>query len=136
MGARQAPSGRRVVPAAALALRKDLEDARGGDRRAATEAAVRHIVEDINERIRELNRLPTPGPPSDLMPLDLERTLAAGAPPRLPAPSADARVGGTSGGARRAVSAATIPKITSTGTQQWHTQQHLVEDDPRDDRRR
>jgi len=37
---------------------------------------VRQIVEDINERIRALNRSAVPGPPSNLMPLDVERTVA------------------------------------------------------------
>ena len=36
---------------------------------------MRQIVAEINERIRSVNRLATAGPPSNLMPLDLERTL-------------------------------------------------------------
>ena len=42
---------------------------------ASTESEVRQIVEEINERIRSVNRMATAGPPSNLMPLDLERTL-------------------------------------------------------------
>ena len=38
---------------------------------------MRQIVEEINERIRSVNRMATAGPPSNLMPLDLERTLEA-----------------------------------------------------------
>ena len=58
-----------------LALRKDVEDARDAIDAAATEAEVRQIVEEINERIRSVNRMATAGPPSTLMPLDLEETL-------------------------------------------------------------
>ena len=58
-----------------LALRKDVEDARDAIARSTTEADVRQIVEEINERIRSVNRLAAAGPPSNLMPLDLERTL-------------------------------------------------------------
>ena len=60
-----------------LALRKDVEDARAAIDEATTEAAVVRLVEEINERIRSVNRLATAGPPSNLMPLDLERTLDA-----------------------------------------------------------
>ena len=59
----------------ALALRKDLERAREAIAGSTSEAAVRQIVEEINERIRALNRKAIPGPPSNLMPLDLERTV-------------------------------------------------------------
>jgi hypothetical protein len=60
-----------------LALRKDVEDAEAAIAHAATEAEVRQIVEEINERIRAVNRMATAGPPSNLMPLDIERTLEA-----------------------------------------------------------
>jgi len=58
-----------------LALRKDVEDAREAITTAGSEAEVRRIVEEINERIRAVNRQATSGPPSNLMPLDIERTL-------------------------------------------------------------
>ena len=58
-----------------LALRKDVEDARAAIDEATTEAEVRQIVDEINERIRSVNRLATAGPPSNLMPLDVDRTL-------------------------------------------------------------
>jgi hypothetical protein len=58
-----------------LALRKDVEDARAAIDGVTTEAEVRQIVTEINERIRSVNRLATSGPPTNLMPLDLDRTL-------------------------------------------------------------
>lgn len=58
-----------------LALRKDVEDARDAIEAAATEAEVRQILTEINERIRNANRLATSGPPSNLMPLDEDATL-------------------------------------------------------------
>ena len=63
--------GLSLVPPA-LALRREVEDlpARlGGER---SEARVREVLEDVNDRIRRMNRLPTEGPPSTLMPLDVE----------------------------------------------------------------
>ena len=60
-----------------LALRKDVEDARAAIDEATSEAEVVQIVEEINQRIRSVNRLATAGPPSNLMPLDLERTVGA-----------------------------------------------------------
>ncbi len=58
-----------------LALRKDVEDARAAIAVAPSEAVVREILEQINERIRATNRQATSGPPSNLMPLDVERTV-------------------------------------------------------------
>jgi Domain of unknown function (DUF1992) len=58
-----------------LALRKDVEDARDAIDEATTEGEVRQIVTEINERIRSVNRMATTGPPTNLMPLDLEQTV-------------------------------------------------------------
>ncbi len=58
-----------------LALRKDVEDARAAIATATSEAVVRDILEQINERIRTTNRQATSGPPSNLMPLDVERAV-------------------------------------------------------------
>jgi hypothetical protein len=55
-----------------LALRKERDDALDRIAHAKTETAVRHIVGDINAKILEANRKPTSGPPSNLMPLDVE----------------------------------------------------------------
>jgi hypothetical protein len=61
---------------ATLVLRKELEDALVGIDSARSEAVVRQIVNDINERIRYVNRYGASGPPSTLMPLDVEATVA------------------------------------------------------------
>ena len=58
-----------------LALRKDVDDAREAIDAATSEAEVRQIVTEINERIRAANRLATSGPPSNLMPFDEEATV-------------------------------------------------------------
>jgi hypothetical protein len=58
-----------------LAVRKELDDAR--DRIAATdsEATVRDIVAAINRRIVAVNSRVTGGPPSTLVPLDVEQVV-------------------------------------------------------------
>jgi hypothetical protein len=58
-----------------LQVRKDLDDVR--ERIAATddEAVVRTLVLGINEKIREVNRSVVTGPPSTLVPLDVERVV-------------------------------------------------------------
>jgi hypothetical protein len=59
----------------ALALRKAVQDL---DERLAPErdeAAVRRIVEELNDRIREANRKPLDGPPSTSMPVDVEQVV-------------------------------------------------------------
>jgi len=58
-----------------LALRKDVEDAQDAIAAASTEAEVRALVAEINERIRAVNRQATSGPPSTLVPLDVERAV-------------------------------------------------------------
>lgn len=57
----------------ALALRKTVEDMFAGLANLRSERAVRELVEELNTRIRALNRIPpSSGPPSNLMPLDVE----------------------------------------------------------------
>ena len=58
-----------------LAIRKELEDALDRVSRADSEAAVRSIVSAINERIVKINSRATSGPPSSVMPLDIETVL-------------------------------------------------------------
>lgn len=58
-----------------LQVRKDLDEAREKIRCAPTEAEVRAIVDDINGRIRHVNSTVVSGPPSTLMPLDVERVV-------------------------------------------------------------
>jgi hypothetical protein len=60
----------------AIALRKSVEDMLDNVGKLLTERAVRNVVEELNTRIRELNRIPpVDGPPSNLMPLDVEAVL-------------------------------------------------------------
>lgn len=58
-----------------LALRKEAEDARGTASRAGSEAEVRRIMSDINDKIVEANRKPLAGPPLNLAPFDVERVV-------------------------------------------------------------
>ncbi|WP_084729583.1 DUF1992 domain-containing protein [Streptacidiphilus neutrinimicus] len=55
-----------------LALRKEAEDELTAAATAPTEADVRRIVLDINEKIRRSLRGPTEGPPLNLVPYDVE----------------------------------------------------------------
>ena len=60
----------------ALALRKEVEDARARIAAATSESAVRDEVAAINARIRDVNSRTIGGPPSTQMPLDVESTVA------------------------------------------------------------
>ncbi|MER5974733.1 DUF1992 domain-containing protein [Streptomyces sp. NPDC002055] len=65
----------------ALALRKEAEDALEAASRARTEAEVRRILDEVNEKIREALRRPPAGPPLNLTPFDVDdvvRTWQAG----------------------------------------------------------
>jgi hypothetical protein len=55
-----------------LAVRRELEVALERIARATSDAAVRQIVTEINERIVHVNSHTTSGPPPTLMPLDVE----------------------------------------------------------------
>jgi hypothetical protein len=59
----------------ALALRKELDDAMDRIAAARTEAEVRRLVAAINDRIVYVNSHTISGPPSDLVPLDVDRVL-------------------------------------------------------------
>ncbi len=59
----------------ALAVRKELEVAHDRIAAATSEVTVRRIVAEINERIVYVNSRSTAGPPSTLMPLDVEVVL-------------------------------------------------------------
>lgn len=59
-----------------LALAKQIEDARERMAAAETEAELRHVVSVINEHIRDVNRKPRDGPPTTVMPFDVERSVA------------------------------------------------------------
>ena len=60
----------------ALTLRKEVDAARLRIGAAQTEAEVRRLVDAINERIVYVNSHITFGPPSDIVPLDVERVVA------------------------------------------------------------
>ena len=58
-----------------LALRKEVEDLLDGIASVRSEADVRQLVGDLNARIRHLNRTTVSGPPTTLMPLDVEQVV-------------------------------------------------------------
>jgi len=58
-----------------LALRKEAEDAREAVDRAATEAQVRRLLGEINEKIDAAVRRPPPGPPLGIGPFDVEAVV-------------------------------------------------------------
>lgn len=55
-----------------LVLRKEAEDARKAAAAAPSEAALRRILSEINERIRAALRAPLDGPPLHLVPFDID----------------------------------------------------------------
>jgi hypothetical protein len=59
-----------------LRVRKELEEAREAIAAASNESVVRRIIADINERIRDVNRRGAEGPPSTVMPLDIDVELS------------------------------------------------------------
>jgi hypothetical protein len=59
----------------ALALRKELDDTLDRIAGARTETEVRRLVAAINDRIVYVNSHTTSGPPSNLVPLNVERVL-------------------------------------------------------------
>jgi hypothetical protein len=59
-----------------LALRLEAEKLIDGLGRLSSEQAVRHAIDELNERIRQANRMPAiDGPPTTLMPLDVEELV-------------------------------------------------------------
>lgn len=58
-----------------LALRKTRDDALDRASRAPSEAAIREIIADINAKIVECNRMPGSGPPTNMMPVDVEKIV-------------------------------------------------------------
>ena len=89
-----------VLPTS-LKLRKEIEDLPERVDRERREYDVRNVVADLNERIRTENRWPTPGPPLNRMPVDLEAVVAGwherraarqpAAPPAAEAPAGPER---------------------------------------------
>lgn len=64
-----------IVPPT-LRVRREIEQARERIARAGSESEVRDILAAINARIRHLNAHATAGPPSDVVPLNVEREVA------------------------------------------------------------
>jgi hypothetical protein len=60
-----------------LAIRKDVEDTLVAVAAMSSEVEVRKAVQQVNSRIRSVNRTATSGPPSTTMPLDVEAVVAA-----------------------------------------------------------
>lgn len=61
----------------AIALRKAAEDLLASLDRFPTERGLRAALEELNERVRVMNRSPVfDGPPSNMMPLDIEPLVA------------------------------------------------------------
>jgi Domain of unknown function (DUF1992) len=58
-----------------VALRKEAHDALAAASRASSEAEVREIISDINDKIREANRKTIAGPSLMLVPYDVERVV-------------------------------------------------------------
>jgi hypothetical protein len=60
----------------AIALRKAAEDLLAGLEKFPTERAIRNALDELNTSIRTMNRTPpVDGPPSNLMPLDVEEVV-------------------------------------------------------------
>lgn len=78
-----------------LALRKEVEDARARMAAARSEEEVLRLVEEINTRIRTVNRMATSGPPSTVMPLDAQRAVARWRAERAGAPATAEAQGGS-----------------------------------------
>ena len=60
-----------------IALRRAVDEMFDRLATFGSEDAVRAVAEELNGRIRTANRIPTNGPPSNLMPLDVDRVVAA-----------------------------------------------------------
>ncbi|WP_329214319.1 DUF1992 domain-containing protein [Streptomyces sp. NBC_00683] len=66
--------GLSVLPPS-LTLRKEAEDAREAVSDARTEAEVRRLLNEINDKIRKALLMPPEGPPLNLRPFDVEAVL-------------------------------------------------------------
>ena len=74
---------------APLALRLEAQKLVEGLSRLSSEASVRQAVEELNGRIRAANRMPAiDGPPTTLMPLDVDELVARWHADRPPSPPA------------------------------------------------
>jgi hypothetical protein len=65
-----------VAPPAAIGLRKEVQDLQERLDREPTESRVRSVVEELNGRIRQTNRMPPiDGPPTTVSPLDVDEVV-------------------------------------------------------------
>jgi hypothetical protein len=67
-----------------LRIRKEAEEARAAIAAAQHESTVRRILEEINAKIRDINRRGADGPPSSMMPLDEQAVVDAWRAARQP----------------------------------------------------
>ncbi|MEU5716377.1 DUF1992 domain-containing protein [Streptomyces sp. NPDC020403] len=67
--------GLSVLPPS-LTLRKEAEDAREAASRARSEAEVRRMLTEVNEKIRRALLMPPEGPPLNLVPFDVDAAAA------------------------------------------------------------
>ncbi|MEU1126875.1 DUF1992 domain-containing protein [Streptomyces sp. NPDC005899] len=58
-----------------LTLRKEAEDAREAALRARSEAEVRRILAEVDDRIREALAMPPAGPPLNVVPFDVDAAV-------------------------------------------------------------
>ena len=71
--------GSSIVPSflpPALAIRREVELTREAIAAADDEAKVRELVTAVNERIREVNRTVISGPPTTVMPMNVDDVVA------------------------------------------------------------
>jgi hypothetical protein len=64
-----------TVTPPSLALRKEVHDLQDRLAPIRDEREVRRVVEDLNARIREVNRKPGDGPPTTVSPLDVDEVV-------------------------------------------------------------
>ena len=83
-----------------IAIRVDAERVLDAVSTMRSETAVRSALEALNRRIRKVNRTAVSGPPSTMMPLDVERVVASWRSARADDQRSD-RAGGAGGPVER-----------------------------------
>lgn len=79
-----------------LAIRREVDLTREHLAQVSDEAAVRDLLESLNARIRRLNALATDGPPSRVMPLNIDAVVAEWSAQRALTPSESSSQGPSS----------------------------------------
>lgn len=102
-----------------LALRKDKEDTLAAIERVGAEARVRELLEALNARIRAVNRRPVQGPPSRVVPVDVEEFVAGWRRRRLAAATSASSSPGDQATAHGPA------ESTAAGTRRWAWLCHL-----------